>query len=175
MSTAKKSKVAKAPATKQSLVKQGAKFGLVGISNTIIDYTLYLTLSKVFNVPLEKTYLVKFFSGTVAMINSFYWNRRWTFRSKVGIGQSGVRFVTATLVSIYAIQPGMVFLFSGTMAGQGVGRFWFQLAQTLGIVGLAPGLLTENWVIKTFAFGMGVIGSAIWNFTLYKLWAFKED
>jgi hypothetical protein len=31
---------------KSSLIQQGAKFGVVGISNTIIDYTLYLAVTK---------------------------------------------------------------------------------------------------------------------------------
>jgi putative flippase GtrA len=160
---------------KTSLVKQGAKFGLVGISNTAIDYTIYITATSILKVPLDKVFVVKFFSGTVAMINSFYWNRRWVFKSKAGLGKSGVRFLLATLVSIWAIQPAMVFLFSGTVAGQGFGTFWFELARTIGIAGLLPALITKVFVIKTVAFGMGVIGSAIWNFTLYKLWAFKTD
>jgi putative flippase GtrA len=157
-----------------TIVKQGAKFGVVGISNTVIDYTIYLTLAKLLNVPVDRVFIVKFFSGTVAMINSFYWNRRWTFRSRAKIGLAGARFVTATLVSIYAIQPGMVYLFSGTAAGRGFSAFWFGVAQALGLVHLAPALLTRDWLIKTVAFGMGVVGSAVWNFTLYKLWAFKE-
>jgi putative flippase GtrA len=107
------------------------------------------------------------------MINSFYWNRRWTFQSRAKVGSAGVRFLTATLVSIYAIQPGLVFVFSGTSGGVMFSTFWFHLAQTIGVAG---GLhLTEAFVIKTVAFGMGVVGSAVWNFTLYKLWAFKED
>jgi putative flippase GtrA len=161
------------PKAGPALVKQGAKFGLVGISNTVIDYALYIGVSRLLNVPVDRVFLVKFFSGTVAMINSFYWNRRWTFRSQAKVGQAGVRFVTATLVSIYAIQPGMVFLFSGTAAGVAFSTFWFQLAQTLGLAGLLH--LSEDFVVRTVAFGMGVVGSAIWNFTLYKLWAFKED
>ena len=168
---------AKKPAAKANpgLVKQGAKFGLVGISNTVIDYTLYLTFTKLLNVPLDKVFVVKFFSGSVAMINSFYWNRRWVFRSKAGLGRSGLRFLLATLVSIWAIQPGVVFIFSATTGGLAFSSFWFDLANALGIVNLVPDLLTKAFVIKTVAFGMGVVGSAIWNFTLYKLWAFKED
>jgi len=168
-----KSKAKTKPAA--SLVKQGAKFGLVGISNTVIDYTLYITVTTLLKVPLDRVYVVKFFSGTVAMINSFYWNRRWVFKSKAHIGKSGVRFLLATLVSIWAIQPGMVFLFSGTGGGQAFSGFWFDVARALGITGLAPNTLTEAFVIKTVAFGMGVVGSAIWNFTLYKLWAFKDE
>lgn len=159
-------------ASKTSLVKQGAKFGVVGVSNTLIDYTIYITVTSLLQLPLDKVYLVKYLSGSVAMINSFYWNRRWVFASRSGIGKSGLRFLLATLVSIYAIQPSMVWLFSATAAGQGFGAFWFESAQWMGITGLLP-FLTEEYVIKTVAFGMGVIGSAIWNFTLYKLWAFR--
>jgi hypothetical protein len=41
-------------------------------------------------------------------------------------------------------------------------------------VHVAPGILTEAFVIKTVAFGLATIGSLVWNFTLYKFWAFKE-
>jgi putative flippase GtrA len=167
---------AKKPAAKpkQSLVKQGAKFGVVGVSNTVIDFTIFQVLSTLLNVPLGQVYLVKYLSGSVAMINSFYWNRRWVFKSKVAIGTSGVKFLVATLVSVWAIQPFMVHTFSATGGGVAFGQFWFHLGQVLGIVGLAPGTFTEDWVVKTVAFGMGVVGSAIWNFTMYKLWAFRE-
>lgn len=170
MAAAKKS--ARAPQT--TLVKQGAKFGVVGISNTLIDYTIYIALSKLLNVPLSRVYLVKFFSGSVAMLNSFYWNRRWVFPSKAGIGRAGVRFLTATLVSVYIIQPQMVRLFSATATGQHFGTFWFNFGQTLGVVGLAPHILTVSFVIKTVAFAMGALTAAVWDFTLYRLWAFKS-
>ncbi len=160
--------------TASVVVKQGAKFGLVGISNTVIDYTIFITVTSLLHVPLDLSYLVKYLSGTVAMLNSFYWNRRWTFKSHASVGKSGAKFLTATLVSVYAIQPGMVKLFSGTSFGQAFGGWWYHLAYTLGITGLAPDLLTHDWLVKTIAFGMGVVGSAIWNFTLYKLWAFRE-
>lgn len=178
MKAQRTSKLAKTQKKAPALVKQGAKFGLVGISNTVIDYVLYIGLSKLLNVPIDRVFVVKFFSGTVAMINSFYWNRRWTFRSKAKVGPAGVRFVTATLVSIYVIQPGMVYVFSGTMAGTAFSIFWYDLAQAIGLGGIVNavgGGDPQAFVIKTIAFGMGVVGSAIWNFTLYKLWAFRED
>ena len=109
------------------------------------------------------------------MINSFYWNRTWTFKSKAKFSRSAVRFLIATLVSVYGIQPGMVWLFTATMPGQAFGTFWFHHGQIIGVVGLAPQTFTMAFVIKTVAFGMGVATVAIWDFTLYKLWAFKED
>ncbi len=156
-------------------VKQGAKFGLVGLSNAIIDFTLYTVLSAVFGVPLGKVFLVKYFSGSVAMCNSFYWNRKWTFKSKVGIARSGPKFLIATLVSVWGIQPGVVWLFTATMPGQAFGTFWFHLGQTIGIVGLAPETFTLQFVIKTVAFGMGVLTILVWDFSFYKFWAFKDN
>jgi putative flippase GtrA len=175
MTIAKKTthEATKKPA-KQNLVKQGAKFGVVGISNTVIDYTIFIVATTLLNVPVGQSYIVKFFSGSAAMINSFYWNRRWVFASKANVGATGVKFLTATLVSVYAIQPFMVHTFTATTGGVAVGAFWYGVAQTIGIAGLLPHTITEAWVVKTFAFGMGVIGSAIWNFTLYKLWAFRD-
>lgn len=156
------------------IVKQGAKFGLVGLSNAIIDYSLYIGLTALFKVPLDKVFLFKYLSGSVAMINSFYWNRTWTFKSKAKISRSALRFLIATLVSVWGIQPGVVWLFTATQPGQAFGMFWFHLAETIGIVGLLPQTLTLAFVIKTVAFGIGVFCVAIWDFTLYKLWAFKE-
>jgi putative flippase GtrA len=144
---------------------------VVGISNTVIDFTLFNVVSNLLSVATGQLYLVKALSGTVAMINSFYWNRRWTFKSQAGVAQSGVKFLAATVMSVYVIQPGMVWLFTNPFIG--FGQFWFHFASLIGIVGLAPGTFTGAFVVKNVAFVMGVLGSAVWNFTLYKLWAFK--
>jgi putative flippase GtrA len=160
------------PGTK--IVKQGAKFGLVGLSNAIIDFSLYTGLSILLKVPLNKVFLVKYFSGSMAMINSFYWNRKWTFKSKAKLSRSAIRFLVATLVSVWGIQPGVVWLFTATSL-KAFGMFWFNIGEAIGVVGLLPHTLTLPFVIKTVAFGMGVLTIFAWDFTLYKLWAFKED
>jgi len=169
----KASKKKAQPATK--IVKQGAKFGLVGLSNAIIDFTLYSVLSVVLHVPLDKVFLVKYFSGSVAMCNSFYWNRKWTFHSKAKISRSVPKFLIATLISVWGIQPGVVWIFTATKFGQAFGAFWFHLASAIGLVGLLPHALTLAFVIKTVAFGMSVLTIFFWDFILYKFWAFKEN
>lgn len=159
----------------EKIVKQGAKFGLVGISNAVIDYSLYIGLTTFFKVPLNKVFLFKYLSGSVAMINSFYWNRTWTFKSKAKLSRSAVRFLIATLVSVWGIQPGIVWLFTATMPGQAFGTFWYHIGRLIGVVELLPNTFTLAFVIKTVAFVMGVLTIMVWDFTLYKLWAFKED
>jgi putative flippase GtrA len=160
---------AKKKETPQELVKQGAKFGLVGISNTVIDFTIYTAITVLGHVPPESAYLVKYLSGGVAMFNSFYWNRRWVFASRANIGTSGVKFVVATLVSVLVIQPGMVRVFTATAPGLAFSSFWYNAAHAIGLTAF-----THDFVVRTVAFGMGVVGSAIWNFTMYKVWAFRE-
>lgn len=159
----------------EKIVKQGAKFGLVGISNAVIDFTLYTVLAIVLKVPLDKVFLVKYLSGSVAMCNSFYWNRNWTFKSKAGVAQSALKFLATTLISVWAIQPGVVWLFTATPAGRAFGTFWFHIANIIGIVGLLPHVLTLAFVIKTVAFAMSLATIMFWDFTFYKFWAFKEN
>lgn len=160
--------------TDTKIVKQGAKFGLVGLSNAVIDFTLYTAIAILLKVPLDKVFLVKFFSGSVAMCNSFYWNRNWTFKSKSGIGQSILKFLATTLISVWVIQPSVVWLFTATSGGRAFGTFWFTVAQTIRVVSLAPHALTLALIIKTVAFAMSVLTILIWDFTFYKFWAFKD-
>lgn len=159
----------------EKIANQGGKFALVGLSNAIIDFTIYTTVALLLKVPLDKVFLVKYFSGSVAMCNSFYWNRRWTFHSKVKIAKSGPKFLVATLISVWFIQPSVVWLFTATSWGRAFGTFWYQVLQAIGIVGLAPHALTLPLIIKTVAFAISVATILIWDFTFYKLWAFKED
>lgn len=53
------------------------KYGIVGVSNTAIDFAVYVTL-----VSLGVWYLLaKVLAMVVACLNGYTWNRRWTFRA----------------------------------------------------------------------------------------------
>lgn len=58
-------------------IKPLVKFGIVGVSNTIIDFVVFYLLS--FAIP---EYLAKAVSFTLSVVNSFIWNRWWTFERK---------------------------------------------------------------------------------------------
>lgn len=66
----------------RSIVTQVIKFGTVGVSNTLVDYAVYVFLTRL--IPffrLENHFLyANFISFSIAVSNSYYWNRRWTFR-----------------------------------------------------------------------------------------------
>lgn len=59
-------------------IKQFIKFGLVGVMNTMIDYTIYAALFYVVHVHYLLANIISF---SVAVSNSYILNRRWTFRS----------------------------------------------------------------------------------------------
>jgi hypothetical protein len=75
------------------------------------------------------------------------------------------------VVSVYAIQPAIVEFFTTSSAALDFSNFWYGAVTAVGLGHIISQLRFE----QTVAFGFGVVGSGIWDFTLYKLWAFKSD
>ena len=71
------------------LIVQFAKFGLVGVSNTLIMLLIYTLLLKVFGVWYLAASAIGFVAGAV---NGFLLNRRWTFRGHVSDAFTPVRW-----------------------------------------------------------------------------------
>jgi putative flippase GtrA len=68
---------------------QFIKFGIVGISNTLLTFIVYTLLLKVFGVWYLAASAVGF---TVGATNGFIFNRRWTFADHVGDSLTPVRW-----------------------------------------------------------------------------------
>jgi putative flippase GtrA len=68
---------------------QFVKFGIVGVSNTLITLAVYTLLLKVFGVWYLAASAIGFVVGAV---NGFLLNRRWTFRGHVGDALTPVRW-----------------------------------------------------------------------------------
>lgn len=71
------------------LATQFVKFGIVGVSNTLITLAVYTVLLKVFGVWYVAASAVGFLVGAA---NGFVWNRRWTFSQHVGDALTPVRW-----------------------------------------------------------------------------------
>jgi putative flippase GtrA len=151
---------------------QVGKFGLVGVLNTVIDYAIFIGITKVFSIPLNRVWVAKIISGTVAMINSFFFNQRWVFKAKGRDLWQAARFLVSTAVGVLVIQTGLTQFFSSNW--QNLGNFGYSVLNTLGIIGVAPGIFTKAFVIKTVAFGMATVASLTWNFISYKFWVFRK-
>lgn len=79
-------------------VRQFIKFGLVGLSSTVIDWAVFYLLNLFFGIYYL---LAKVISFSFAVINSYIWNRRWTFRSQdTGKTKEFSKFLIVALVGL---------------------------------------------------------------------------
>lgn len=77
---------------------QFVKFGLVGVSNTIISYIIYVT-----SLYIGLDILIANFLGfMVSVFNSFYWNNKFVFKTQKGQQRSIVKSLLKTYMS-YAL------------------------------------------------------------------------
>lgn len=125
------------------LVLQFAKFGVVGVSNTLIFFLVYTLLWKVFGVWYVAASGIGFAVGAV---NGFLWNRAWTFKGHVGDALTPVRWFVVQSSGLL-INLGLVYLF---VDGVGLGKLEGQ-AVTIAIVTVLTFLVNRAWTFKGHA------------------------
>jgi len=86
---------------------QFLKFGIVGVSNTLLAFAVYTLLLKVFGVWYVAASGIGFAAGAV---NGFLLNRRWTFREHVGDALTPVRWAIVQTCGL-GLNLGLVYLF----------------------------------------------------------------
>ncbi|MBR5559056.1 MAG: GtrA family protein [Oscillospiraceae bacterium] len=123
------------------LVK-AAKFALVGVANTLIDYGVFALLAQVLGVNVYLSQVVGYSCG---ILNSYIFNRSWTFRSQS-------RFFSPTLVRFLVLNLSMLALSTGLLA----------LFLQFGLSKLVAKACT---VVVTMAVG----------FVVNRLWVFRAD
>jgi putative flippase GtrA len=126
-----------------SLAAQVVKFMTVGVLNTLIDAGTYWVLTRWLPFFPTQLVLAKGVSYVVGMVNSFYWNRTWTFKSRSNPWRAALLFSLTHLVAL------------GINAG----------VMALGLDVLA----LPDMVALLCATG----ASFVWNFALNKLVVFK--
>lgn len=89
------------------VVVQFVKFGIVGVSNTLITLAVYTVLLKVFGVWYLAASAIGFAVGAT---NGFLLNRRWTFREHVGDSLTPVRWAVVQTCGL-GINEGLLYLF----------------------------------------------------------------
>jgi len=124
-------------------LRQFLKFCVIGAGNTVVDWGIYFLLHQLGGLPKLAAKLGSF---AVAASSSYYFNRRWTFRS------TNPRF-ERELVKFLIV--------AGTGAALNAGIFWLvtirlHAPDLLGLF-VATGLVTS------------------WNFFANKRWTFKRS
>ena len=131
---------------------QFVKFGIVGLSNTVISYAVYLAsllfLQK-YNLLSRVDYLVAQFIGfLLSVLWSFYWNRKYVFRADT----EDIPWLQALLKTYVS------YAFTGIFLNSVLSIVWVQI---LGISKLIAPIIN-------------LLVSVPLNFILNKFWAFRS-
>ena len=140
-------------AKKLSFIWQLAKFVLVGVLNTLIDIGILNFLMLVTGIASGTFYSIfKGFSFIVSVVNSYFWNKHWTFGKKTE--KTKTEFIQFFIVSVI-----------------GFGINVSSASIIVNIIGPQFGLSPAIWA------NVGAIGAAFcgmtWNFLGYKFIVFK--
>lgn len=137
------------------VMMQIAKFGEIGLFNTFIDFGILNLLIGIFG-ETSGWYIALFntFSFSFAVINSYFWNKHWTFKKEKGrADKEFFQFLVVSAIG-WVINTGIVFAGTNFISP---------------ILGASGGLWVN--IMKIFA----TAASMIWNFIGYKFWAFKSS
>lgn len=134
---------------------QLAKFGLVGVGNTVIDagiFSLLIFLSGITSGVMISGF--RTFSVFIAIINSYLWNKYWSFQKKelTEVPKEFTHFVVISLV--------------GMVINVGITTF------LVNIVGPQFSLSPTAWATLAGIIPVPIV--LIWNFVGYKLVVFKK-
>jgi putative flippase GtrA len=122
---------------------QFVKFGIVGVSNTLIAFTVYTVLLKVFGVWYLAASAIGFILGAT---NGFLLNRRWTFSDHVGDALTPVRWGVVQGCGL-AVNEGLLYLF---VHDANLDKLLGQACATI-IVTIATFLVNRAWTFRTTA------------------------
>jgi putative flippase GtrA len=153
---------------------QARRFAAVGILNTLVDYVLFVGLTKILHLPLDWVWIAKVISGSVAISISFMLNRHWVFGATGGAAMhQAAKFLAATAVGVYCIQTPLTQLFASVY--QAPGRALYAVVRDLGLAHALPSILTEALATKTAAFALATCVSMTFNFLAYRFWVFRPS
>jgi len=151
---------------KLKVIWQLAKFVVIGVMNTLFDLgtlsILIFVFRDYFHIESKDLFLIgitfysifKGFSFIIANINSYYWNKYWTFE-QIATKKTGIEFLQFLTVSIIGFIINVV-----------VASYVFK-----GIPSIV-GLNSDQWgLIGAMA---GSVSGLAWNFIGYKFIVFKK-
>ncbi len=116
------------------------KFGIVGVSNTLLSFAVYTLLLKAFGVWYVAASGIGF---TVGAVNGFLLNRRWTFRGHVGDALTPVRWFVVQGCGL-GLNLGLVYMF---VDGFGIDKLLGQVPATATVTVLTF-FANRAWTFK---------------------------
>jgi putative flippase GtrA len=144
---------------------QVVRFAIVGVSNFLVDFIIY-NLLILFITNLSVTW-AGIISGTAAMINSFIFNKNFTFRAKKLPTFKLVMFFVLTAGGLYVIRPVVIQFFTQTW-------LWpSQIAYKVTTFLRLP--LTQDFDRNNLALLAAIAVVLIYNYLVYKFYIFRDE
>lgn len=152
---------------KIAIIYQIAKFGLIGVLNTLVDLGFLALITFIFRLyfNIESTAIfigtITFYSiykassFIVANINSYFWNKYWTF------DQGKKKQTRSEFLQFFAVSV------VGFIINVFIASFVFKM-----VLGSFTGLSDDQ--LGLIGAAAGSIAGLVWNFIGYKLWVFKK-
>ena len=131
---------------KYPILIQLFSFGIIGLINASVDFSIYITLTRNFYFWEENFLYANLASFLCANIISFFLNKKFSFKDKNSQKKftKYIKFLAITALSLCIYQLSLYIA--------------VKYLQTSDIYGKI----------------MGIILGAIWNFTMYKITVFKD-
>ncbi len=155
-------------------VRQLVKFGIVGISSSLINFGLSNWFHYQLGWPLIPALTLAFF---LSVLNGFFWNRRWTFKAARGkpAHTQSVQYLVVNVIG-WIINTSIVVLIVAHFKSHGQGLFGdpaeFEriitaMLTNTGKQEYGPLLFNGALLIAT-----GIV--VFWNFFANRFWTFKH-
>lgn len=161
--------------SKKASFIQFIKFGLVGVSNTVVNYVVYLIF-----VSLGVQYLIANAIGfIVSVLNAYFWGSRFVFREDE---TKQKRVWWQVLLKTYASYL-LGFLLNSVLLwlwidlldiGQYFGFVGSIINGCTGIVGLQPKAFSSGDISQIMAPIINIFVTVPINFVINKFWAYRQ-
>jgi putative flippase GtrA len=150
--------------------KRFIKFALVGISGTVVDFSVFNILNTLFNLTgiisifsVETVIISSVLSFIIAVINNYHWNRNWTYPESKQFSHTDqlFKFGTVSLIGLIIRTP----MFA-----------WIREPLTNNIVDL----IGDNFFLSPEILGQNVALAAVivvvlfWNYFINRIWTYKN-
>ncbi|MBI5079396.1 GtrA family protein [Candidatus Wolfebacteria bacterium] len=137
-----------------AVIYQIAKFGVVGVLNTLMDWGILNALMFLSGIYLGFAYSgFKAVSFVIATINSYLWNKHWTFESGTSRDNEFVKFLAVSVV--------------GAFINIGIASSIVNFITPFG------GISLPVWA--NIGAAMATVVSMVWNFSGYKFFVFSAS
>ena len=136
---------------------QMAKFAIVGVLNTLVDFAVFQSL----NLTLGWVYAAQVIGYTAGIINSYLWNSNWTFREQRtrSLREMGL-FLLVNLASL-GVSLGMIWLLRDVV---GITNEWVALWMPQWLAGFIKGDTVCKLIATVFAIAVNYLGNRLFVF-----------